>query len=188
MKHEIKTERLHLFTSNVYICLQVDILGKLEQTTLEEAICQTIEKVEILHQKVEQKPLTIVTRKDFPRHSAMYFHEWIYLKSLNRRWKKHKKVYSMQEYNRLINHYSVMVACPGWIKSDLLELTRNGIPVEFPHLAQASSVVRKAIKDAKRGRDVSVYGAFVNWERFLAKITPHRIVMRTWMQGIKKYI
>ena len=82
----------------------------------------------------------------------------------------------------------VMVACPGWIKTDLLETERNGIKVEFPHLAEASNVVAKALKDAKRGKDVSVYGAYVNWQRFLVKVIPHKVVMRTWTKSIEKYI
>lgn len=82
----------------------------------------------------------------------------------------------------------VMVACPGWIKTDLLETERNGVKVAFPHLAEASVVVKKAVRDAKRGKDISVYGAYVNWQRFLSKIMPHKGVMRFWMKGIRKYI
>lgn len=54
---------------------------------------------------------------------------------------------------------TVTVVCPGWIKTDLLQTERNGLKIEFPHLAEAKDVVKKAIKDANRGKDISVYGA-----------------------------
>lgn len=82
----------------------------------------------------------------------------------------------------------VIVVCPGWIKTDLLETERNGVKVEFPHLAEASKVVTKAIRDAKKGKDISVYGGYVNWQRFLVKIFPHQLVMKTWMKSIQQYI
>ena len=97
-------------------------------------------------------------------------------------------------YSRALNvelkpkKISVTVVCPGWIKTDLLETQRNGAAVKFPHLAEADAVVRKAMKDVKRGKDVSVYSLYVKWQRLLVKIFPHRIVMKAWMKGIQAYI
>lgn len=82
----------------------------------------------------------------------------------------------------------VMAVCPGWIETELLETERNGVKVKFPHLAKAEDVAKLAVLDAKRKKDVSVYGGYVKWQRFLAKIFPHHCVMKTWLHGIKDYI
>ena len=80
------------------------------------------------------------------------------------------------------------VACPGWIKTDLLESERNGKKVQFPGIALPEEVAVKIMKDAKKGKDMSVYGAYVKYMHLLAKIFPHRLVMKTWVKQIKEYI
>lgn len=82
----------------------------------------------------------------------------------------------------------VTVACPGWIKTELLQTQMNGHPVQFPHLAKPEDVVRKAIKDAKKGKDMSVYSAYVKRMQFYSKVYPHRWIMNLWMKSIRKYI
>lgn len=82
----------------------------------------------------------------------------------------------------------VTVTCPGWVKTELLQTEMNGHKVEFPHLAEAEDVVRKTIKDAKKGKDMSVYSGYVKRMQLLAKINPHRLVMKTWLKSIRKYI
>ena len=52
--------------------------------------------------------------------------------------------------------------------------------------ASIPRLVDKAIKDMGRGRDVSVCGGLINWQRFLAKILPHRMVMNIWCNQQKK--
>ena len=49
-------------------------------------------------------------------------------------------------------------------------------------------VVRKAIKDAKKGKDMSVYSAYVKRMQFYSKVYPHRWIMNLWMKSIRKYI
>ncbi|MDD4112058.1 MAG: SDR family NAD(P)-dependent oxidoreductase [Herbinix sp.] len=80
------------------------------------------------------------------------------------------------------------VACPGWIKTELLEDKRNGKQIQFPAIALAEDVAAKILKDAKRGKDMSVYGIYVKWMHLLSKIFPHKLVMRTWVKQIKEYI
>lgn len=80
------------------------------------------------------------------------------------------------------------VACPGWIKTDLIEDKRNGKEIQFPALALAEDVVAKILKDAKKGKDMSAYGIYVKWMHLLTKIFPHKLVMRTWVKQIKEYI
>ncbi len=79
------------------------------------------------------------------------------------------------------------VACPGWVKTDLLESKRNGKQIHFPGLALPEAVAAKTFKDAKKDKDISVYGAYVKYMHMLAKIFPQRLVMKTWLKQIKDY-
>lgn len=82
----------------------------------------------------------------------------------------------------------VTAVCPGWIKTELLQTEMNGHKVEFPHLAEPDDVIRKAIKDAKRGKDVSVYSTYVRRMQFFSKYYPHKWIMNLWLRSIRKYI
>lgn len=82
----------------------------------------------------------------------------------------------------------VTAACPGWIKTDLLQTEMNGHKIKFPHLAQPDEVVRKAVRDAKKGKDLSVYGAYVKTMQFFSKFYPHKWIMKLWLRSVEKYI
>jgi short-subunit dehydrogenase len=79
-------------------------------------------------------------------------------------------------------------ACPGWIKTELLDMERNGKQVRFPAIAASEDVVVKILRDAKKGKDMSVYGTYVKYMHLLSKIFPHKLVMNTWLKQIKEYI
>ena len=81
----------------------------------------------------------------------------------------------------------VTAVCPGWIDTELLKKEWNGKKVHFPGMVQAAPVARKAMKDADRGKDMSVYGAFVKTMQLFSKIFPHRFVMASWIAGIERY-
>lgn len=74
----------------------------------------------------------------------------------------------------------VTVTCPGWIKTDLLQTEMNGYKVKFPHLAAPKDVVEKTIKDAQKGKDMSVYSAYVRRMQFFSKYYPHKWIMNLW--------
>lgn len=82
----------------------------------------------------------------------------------------------------------VTAACPGWIKTELLQTELNGQKVSFPHLAEPDDVVKKTLKDAKRGKDMSVYSAYVRRMQFFSKYYPHKLVMKIWVWSVRKYI
>lgn len=100
----------------------------------------------------------------------------------------------VRSYSRALNvelkgtGITVTVSCPGWIQTDLLEKNRNGHTVHFPGMAMPDAVAAKTLADAKKGRDSTVYGAYAKCMHLIAKLLPHRMVMRSWMRGIKKYI
>lgn len=82
----------------------------------------------------------------------------------------------------------VTAVCPGWIKTDLLQTEMNGHKIKFPHLAEAEEVAAKALSDTKRGKDMSVYSAYVRRMQFFSKFYPHTWIMKIWLRSIKKYI
>lgn len=83
---------------------------------------------------------------------------------------------------------TVTAVCPGWIKTDLLQTEMNGHTIKFPHLAQPDDVARKAVRDAKKGKDLSVYGAYVKAMQFFSKLYPHKWIMKIWARFVGKYI
>ena len=78
--------------------------------------------------------------------------------------------------------------CPGWIDTELLQKEINGKKVRFPGLVTPDKVVRQAIKDAKKGKDMSVCSLYVKCQHVNVKLLPQRLVMKIWMAGIGKYL
>lgn len=78
--------------------------------------------------------------------------------------------------------------CPGWIDTEMLQKEINGKKVRFPGLVTPRQVVTSAIKDAKRGKDMSVCSLYVKYQHLIVKLLPQRWVMKIWMMGIGKYL
>lgn len=78
--------------------------------------------------------------------------------------------------------------CPGWIDTDMLEKEYNGKKVKFPGLVSANRVAVQALKDAKKGKDMSVCSLFVKYEHLCSKIMPQKWSMYIWEKGVKKYV
>ena len=78
--------------------------------------------------------------------------------------------------------------CPGWVDTKMLVKMSGGKAVKYPGMVTPEKVVRDALRDAKRGKDVSVCSPFYRFMRFYSKITPHKIVMRQWVRQIRAYI
>lgn len=78
--------------------------------------------------------------------------------------------------------------CPGWIKTDLLTNFCRGENPRFPGQAMAASVVTKAMKDIKKGRDMSVNSFNVKFMYFLAKIFPQRLTGKAWLLYVRRYV
>lgn len=83
---------------------------------------------------------------------------------------------------------TVTAVCSGWIDTDMIVHEINGVKVKYPHMAQAMSVAKKAMKDTKRGRDMSVYGLYVKCMHVLAKLYPQKVVMNAWVRSVRKYL
>lgn len=81
-----------------------------------------------------------------------------------------------------------VAVCPGWIDTELLQKEINGKKVKFPGKVTPDRVAKQAIKDAKKGKDMSVCSLYVKCQHVNVKLLPQRLVMKIWMAGIGKYL
>lgn len=82
----------------------------------------------------------------------------------------------------------VMTVCPGWIKTEFFSQAIHDDTVNyFNRYYTAEQVVEKAVKDLKKGKDISVLGFPERMQVRLVKLLPVNMVMRTWcrQQGKK---
>lgn len=100
----------------------------------------------------------------------------------------------VRSYSRALNvelkavGITCTAVCPGWIDTDMLQKEYRGKPVKFPGLVSPNRVAVQALRDAAKGKDMSVCSLFVKYEHFLSKILPQKTIMRLWMNGIKEYV
>lgn len=78
--------------------------------------------------------------------------------------------------------------CPGWVDTELLEKERNGKKIKFPGIVTADKVVTQALKDAKKGKDMSVCSLYVKCQHIWVKLLPQKWIMNIWVKGIAKYL
>lgn len=99
-----------------------------------------------------------------------------------------------RSYSRALNvelketGITVTAVCPGWVDTELLPKEMNGKRVNYPGMVTAEKVVRTALKDAKKRRDMSVCSLFVKCQHMNVKFLPQRLVMKIWTGAIKKYM
>ena len=82
----------------------------------------------------------------------------------------------------------VTAVCPGWIKTALLPETLNGRTVNFPFLVTADKVASKAIRDARRGKPLSIYRFAVRFVCWMQRHFATGFTVRVWANSVKKYI
>lgn len=79
--------------------------------------------------------------------------------------------------------------CPGWIRTRLYERADIGAKRatnRFVGMVEPRQVAAKALADAKKGRDMSVYSLYVKLGHLAAKLLPQRAMMWIWsrQQGL----
>ncbi|MDF2843428.1 MAG: short-chain dehydrogenase/reductase [Herbinix sp.] len=68
-----------------------------------------------------------------------------------------------RSYSRALNAelkgtgITATAVCPSWVDTDLLLKEMNGRKIKFPGIVSPDRVAVQALKDAKRGKDMSVY-------------------------------
>jgi short-subunit dehydrogenase len=99
-----------------------------------------------------------------------------------------------RHYSRALNvelsftGITVTAACPSWIDTELLTKELNGKPVKFNGLISAERAAEQALRDAKKGKDMSVCSLHTKFEHLLAKLYPQKIMMRLWLHRAKRYL
>ena len=62
----------------------------------------------------------------------------------------------------------------------------EGVIVYYNNFVTPEQVVSRSYRDIARGKDVSVCGASTRFQVFLAKLLPHKLVMKIWCKQQKK--
>lgn len=99
-----------------------------------------------------------------------------------------------RSYSRALNAelrpsgITVTAVCPGWVDTAMLSREIDGKKVDFPGIVTPEKVVKKALKDAKKGRDMSVCSLYVKCQHLNVKLLPQKLTMKIWLHGIKKYL
>ena len=78
--------------------------------------------------------------------------------------------------------------CPGWVDTQMLPGRSDGRKARYPGMVSPEKVVKAALRDCKKGKDVSVCSPLFRYLRLYSKLMPHRLVMRQWVRKIKGYI
>ena len=80
----------------------------------------------------------------------------------------------------------VMAVCPGWVKTDFFDRAVTDDTISYYNRFYTSEqVVKRAIKDMKRKKDVSICGFPVRVQVFFVKLLPHKLVMKVWCKQQK---
>lgn len=96
----------------------------------------------------------------------------------------------VKNYSRALNielkekGITVTAVCPGWIKTNLYDrgcINAKKATTNFVHMVTTDVVAKKALKDAYKNKDISIYGMYVNACGFLSKILPERLIMKIWL-------
>lgn len=82
----------------------------------------------------------------------------------------------------------VTAVCPGWIQTALLPDTLGGRKVKFPLIVTADKVAAKAVKDARRGKAVSIYRFAVRVVAWLQRHLPNSLSVKIWAGSVKQYV
>ena len=80
-----------------------------------------------------------------------------------------------------------MAVSPGWVKTEFFDhaVTDDTI-VYYNRYYEADEVVVRALRDMKKGKDLSICGFPVRAQVFFTKLLPHRLVMKVWCKQQKK--
>jgi hypothetical protein len=93
----------------------------------------------------------------------------------------------IKSYSRALNvelkdkYISVTAVCPWWMKTGFMEnadVWAKKTPKKYSHVANPEYVAEKAIRDAEKWKDISVYWWYPKMIHFLSCFIPDRILMK----------
>ncbi len=78
----------------------------------------------------------------------------------------------------------MMAVCPGWVKTEFFDraVTDESVITYYNRFFTSEEVVKRALRDMKKGKDVSVCGFSIRAQVFFTKLLPHRLVMKIWLK------
>ncbi len=81
---------------------------------------------------------------------------------------------------------TVTCVCPGYVRTEFFQVaqqTANPTTCQnFTPMYEPEDVIRKALKDSKKGKDLSVLGMNTKLKRWSGKLLPAKLVMSVWMK------
>lgn len=81
---------------------------------------------------------------------------------------------------------SVMAVCPGWVLTEFFDRAVDDDTVSYYNVyRKPEDVVKNALADMQKGKDVSVYGGKEKTQVRLTKLLPHKTVMKVWSKQQK---
>ena len=81
----------------------------------------------------------------------------------------------------------VMAVCPGWVKTEFFDHAVQDDTISYYNrYYTAAQVIDRALRDMKKGKDVSICGFPVRAQVFATKLLPHKLVMKIWCSQQKK--
>lgn len=81
----------------------------------------------------------------------------------------------------------IIAVCPGWVKTEFFDRAVTDDTITYYNkFFSSDEVVRRAVYDMYRGKDVSVCGASIRAQVLLTKLLPHKLVMKIWCKQQKK--
>jgi short-subunit dehydrogenase len=85
-----------------------------------------------------------------------------------------------------------LCVCPFWTKTAFFDraITKTDVRQEpvvkyYAAMYEPEKIVRRALRDVARGKDVSQYGFIARTQAILCKILPHSLIMSVWMRQQK---
>lgn len=100
----------------------------------------------------------------------------------------------VRNYSRALNvelkdkGITVTAVCPGWMETALFDRATIGAKRatnNFTGIVTPDKVAEKALNDANKGKDISVYGIYTKFTHLLSKILPQRMIMKIWLNQQK---
>lgn len=82
----------------------------------------------------------------------------------------------------------MMAVCPGWVKTEFFDtaVVDDSVITYYNQFFTSEQVVKRALRDIKKGKDVSVCGWKIRAQVLLTKLLPHKLVMKIWLKQQNK--
>ncbi len=99
-------------------------------------------------------------------------------------------------YSRALNEelrsqgISITCVCPFWTKTNFFSRAKDTkstceVVTKYVAMYESSDVVKRALKDAQKRKQISIYGFKARSQCRLSKLLPHKWIMRFWIRQQK---